>query len=111
MPTTIDTSTIMQAMTKAASAALKKKWPAARTYAEHEFEKFVLQMRQIEKLKEAGAITEAEARFLAELQQNAMKTVLLTLEGFGMLAVESAVNAAIDAVRELINTALGWKVL
>jgi hypothetical protein len=111
MATKIDASVIMQAMIKAATGALKKKWPAARTYAEHEFEKFVLQMRHIEKLKEAGAISEDEARFLARLQQNAMKTVLLTLEGLGMLAVESAVNASIDAVRDLINTAIGWKVL
>lgn len=111
MPRKIDAQVIMQAMTQAASAALKKKWPAARTYAEHEFEKFVLQMQHIEKLKVSAAITEDEARFLARLQQNAMKTVLLTLEGLGMLAVESAVNAAIDAVRELVNASIGWKVL
>ncbi len=111
MSSKIDASVIMQAMTQAAAAALKKKWPAARTYAGHEFEKFVLQMQQIEKLKDDKAITEDEARFLARLQQNAMMTVLLTLEGLGMLAVESAVNASIDAVRDLINTAIGWKVL
>ncbi|MGC2063442.1 MAG: hypothetical protein WA610_10725 [Thermodesulfovibrionales bacterium] len=111
MASKIDATAITQVMIKAATVALKKKWPAARRYVEHEFEKFVLQMRHIEKLKDARTITEDEARFLARLQQNAMKTVLLTLEGLGMLAVESAVNASIDAVRDLINTAIGWKVL
>jgi len=111
MASKLDPEAILQAMTKAAAAALKKKWPASRDYAANEFEKFVIQMQQIERLKQEKKITPDEARFLVQLQQNAMKSVLLTLEGLGMLAVESAVNAAIDAVRDLINTAIGWKVL
>lgn len=107
----VDSNVVMEAMLKAASSALMKKWPQARDYAGHEFQKFLLQIRHIENLKEQGKITEEEARFLAGLQQNAMKSVLLTIEGLGMLAVESAVNAAVGAVRDLLNASIGWKVL
>jgi hypothetical protein len=40
-----------------------------------------------------------------------MRIVLLTIEGLGILAVEAAINAAIDVVRSSVNTALGWAIL
>lgn len=100
-------------MLKAASGSIKKKWPAVRDYAESEFRKFLLQSDHIKKLKAEGKINQDEARFLMNLQANAMKAVLLTVEGLGMLAVEAAVNAAIDSIKDVINIAIGdgWKIL
>jgi hypothetical protein len=63
-------------------------------------------------LKQNGKITEQEAAYLMDLQRNASRTVLLTIEGLGILAVEEAINAALAVVRDTINAALGgWKIL
>ena len=58
-----------------------------------------------------GKITEEQARLYIDIQKNSMRIVLLTIEGLGILAVEAAINAAIDVIRSTVNTALGWRIL
>ena len=107
----IEVEALLQEMMKAASASLAKKWPKARDYAESEFRKLLLEAEHIQQLKKNGKITEAEAVYLIELQRNAARTVFLTLEGLGILAVENAINSALGAVRKTLNRALGgWKI-
>jgi hypothetical protein len=42
------------------------------------------------------------------MQKNALKTVLLSEKGLGLLAAEAAINSILDAVRTAVNTALGF---
>jgi hypothetical protein len=108
----LDTNKLLKAMLAAAERALKGKWPKARDYATNEFNKLLLEAQHIADLKAAGKITEEEAAYLMGLQRNAARTVLLTIEGLGIIAVESAINAALAVVRDTINSALGgWKLL
>jgi hypothetical protein len=108
----IDTDKLLKAMLAAAKGELKDKWPNARDYATNEFNKLLLEAQHIGELKAAGKITEEEAVYLMQLQRNAARTVLLTIEGLGIIAVESAINAALAAVRDAIDSALGgWKLL
>jgi len=68
--------------------------------------------QHIAQLKAEGKITEQEAAYLMDLQRNASRTVLLTIEGLGILTVEATINAALTVVRDTINNALGgWKIL
>jgi hypothetical protein len=107
----IPVEALLQEMMKAAAASLDKKWPKARDYAESEFRKLLLEAGHIQQLKKNGRITEAEAVYLIDLQRNASRTVLLTLEGLGLIAAETAINAALGAVRKTLNRALGgWKI-
>jgi hypothetical protein len=47
-----------------------------------------------------------------DLQHNASRAVLLTIKGLGIIAVEGAINAALDVVRDTINSAVGgWRIL
>jgi hypothetical protein len=45
------------------------------------------------------------------MQKNSALAVLLTVQGLGLLTVESAINAALGAVKETVNTALGFLLL
>ena len=46
-----------------------------------------------------------------EIQKNASRTVLLTIEGLGLLAVEAAINAALNVVKDAVNTGIGFTLL
>ena len=40
-----------------------------------------------------------------------MQTVLLTIEGLGIVAVQNAINAALSVVKDTVNTAIGFTLL
>ena len=108
----IDIDKLLKDMLTAAAGVLQAKWPDAKDYAENEFRKILLEAQNIGQLKNEGKITEQEAAYLMRLQRNAAHSVLLTIEGLGMIAVEEAINAALAVVRDTINAALGgWKIL
>ncbi len=108
----INSDKLLKGMLAAAGGVLKDKWPAAKDYAANEFRKLLLEAGHIARLKAAGQITKAEAVYLMDLQRNAARSVLLTIEGLGTIAVESAINAALAVARDTINAALGgWKLL
>jgi hypothetical protein len=108
----IDVDKLLKGMLGAANDVLQKQGPKARDYASNEFEKLLLEAQHIGELKKIRKITEQEAVYLMDLQRNAARTVLLTIDGMGIIAVESAINAALAVVRDTINSALGgWKVL
>lgn len=100
-------------MISAAAGSLKQRWPIVRDYAEMEFQKFLIQVEHIKKLKSEDRINEDEAKLLIDLQRNAMRSVLLSLEGLGILAVEATINSALSVIRDTVNKALGggWKIL
>ncbi|MBI4500553.1 MAG: hypothetical protein HY700_05270 [Gemmatimonadetes bacterium] len=107
----VDWPTLFPQMLAASKAVLKKKWPAAKDYAESELQKLAETLRLIEKLTSSGKINEAEARLQLQIQRNAARTVLLTLEGLGMLAAEEAINAALNVVKAPVNAALGFTLI
>lgn len=107
----VDSQKLLQDMVVAARRVLKRRWPEVKEYAEGEFKKIAESISTIENLKRAGKMTEEQARIHLEIQKNAARTVLLTLEGLGAVIVERAINAAIGAVRKTVNSALGWKLI
>jgi hypothetical protein len=104
----IDIPALLPAMLTAARDVSAKQWPEMREFAETEFRKLGESLAMIERLVVTGKITEEQARLHLEIQKAAMRTVLLTIEGLGILAVERAINAALDVVRDTVNTALGF---
>jgi hypothetical protein len=102
-------------LAKAIVAAMKgsfgQQWPKVKDFAEGEGKKLATSLAQITKLKLTGQITEGESSVLFEMQKNATRAVLLAIEGMGIIAVEQAINAAIDALRGTVNTAIGFALL
>jgi hypothetical protein len=91
--------------------SLKAAVPNIKDYAEGEAKKMAQSLAMIEKLVVAGTIDEEEAKLHLEIQKNASRTVLLTIEGLGALAVEAAINAALDVVKNTVNAALKFTLL
>lgn len=107
----IDIENTAMQMLEAAKGVFDDKWPDVKNFAESETKKFVSNMADIQLWKAAGEISEAEAISLSKLHQRSMKMVFTALEGIGLAMVEKAINAALDVVRAIINTAIGWEVV
>jgi hypothetical protein len=107
----MDFSTLLPDMLNAAKAPLAKQWKQAKPYAEAQLQSFIQSMERIAVLKLEGSITEEQARLLVNMHKRSMITVFLTIKGLGLLAIESAINAALGVARDTINTAIGWKIL
>lgn len=104
----IDWTALGKQMLSAARKALGKKWSKAKDYAQVEVKKLADTLALIEQLYAARKINKEEARLHLQLQKNAARTVLLTLEGLGMLAAEAAINAALEVVKAPVNKVLGF---
>ncbi|MDI6765423.1 MAG: hypothetical protein QME52_01120 [Bacteroidota bacterium] len=98
-------------MIDAVRDALDKKVPEIRDYAESEGKKLGECIITIEKMYIEGKISQEQAQLLLDIQKNAMRTVLLTVEGIGILAAEQAINAALNVVKDTVNTALGFTLI
>jgi uncharacterized protein (DUF305 family) len=107
----IDIGEVALRMLEAARGELKDRWPEARRFAESEARKFAQSMAEIKVWKEQGEITEEQAQALSRLHQRSMKMVFTALEGISLAMAEKAVNAALDVVRNTINTAIGWAII
>jgi len=107
----IDVDSVAQQMITAAKAVLGEKWPEAKKFAESESRKFAQNMAEIALWKTTGEITEEQARVLSRLHQRSMKMVLTALEGISLAMAEKAINSAIDVVRNVVNSAIGWDIL
>ena len=107
----IDVQQILPSMIAAAKGVFDRKWPVIKDYAEAELEKLARTLAQIEALKFSGQISDAEASVLFEMQKHTARAVMLTLQGMSLLLVEGAINAALAAVRDTINTAIGFALL
>ncbi len=94
------------ALIGALQEVLKDKDPDIKSYAESEAKKLAETLVMIEKLIKKNKITQEEAKLHLEIQRNATRTVLLTVEGLEKIAVELAIQAALDVVKKAVNAAM-----
>jgi hypothetical protein len=104
----LNVSALGRDMLSAFMDVLKGKAPDIRRYAEAESKKMAQSIVMIEKLVVAGTINEEEPKLHLSIQKNAARTVFLTIEGLGIIAVQEAINAALDVVKDTVNKALGF---
>lgn len=102
---------LLPQMLSAASGVLKKQWPEIKDYVESEFKKIGESILFIETQRAQGKMTERQAQLHLELQKQATRSVLLSAEGMGLLATEAAINAALNVVKDAVNTALKFTLL
>jgi len=107
----IDAGALTKQMSDAAFAVLKGKAPSIGAYVKGECAKIAQTFTTIEAGVLAGQISQEEAAVLLDMQKSATRTVLLSAEGLGMLAVEQAINAALDVVKSVVNAALGFALI
>lgn len=107
----INIQTLISDMLKAAEKPLGDYWQKVKPIAEQQFRQFGQNIQSIGEMKLKGKITEEQARLQLSIQKNSMQMVLLSYEGLGIIAVENAINAAIDVIRAVVNTSIGWRIL
>jgi len=102
---------LVTSMLAAAKAVFDKRWPDIKDYAEPEFEKLARTLIQIEGIRTRKKISEGSASVLLEMQKNTTRAVMLAVEGMGLVLIEEAINAALKAVKDVVNTALGFALI
>lgn len=107
----LDLEVLAGAILGAVRPALKKHWKDAKNYAETESRKLAVTLDNIADLLADRKIAREQAKILVEMQTNAMRAVFLTVEGIGVIAAQKAINAAVDAVRDTVNGAVGFALL
>ena len=93
-------------MLGAVKASLGKDWPKAKDFAKPEFQRLAASLVDIGRLALAGKVNEQQARALLAIHRNTTQIVLLTIEGLGVIAVENAINSALDTIRTTVNRAV-----
>lgn len=90
---------------------LRTYWPEIKEYARAESLKLAQTLAMIETLRSLGKLTTQQAELHLQIQKNAMRSVLLTVEGLGLLAAEQAINQALALVKDQVNAAVGFGLL
>lgn len=107
----LDVSQIRKDMIAAARGVFDQKWPEVKEYAEYELKDLARVLGRISSRHAQGKITEERAKSLIRAQIKSMEIVLLAVEGMGILMVEAAINAVIEAVRTTVNRSIGFPLL
>lgn len=106
-----DFSELLKEMLDSAKNVLADKWPAVKDLATSSFKTLAQSLVDIEQMRLDGTISEEQARLLLDLHKNTVKITLLSEEIIGIVAAEEAINAALDSVRNTVNTAIGFALL
>jgi len=101
-------TSLVNEMIKAAKNSLESNWPAISALATTSIRTIAHNFIDIEQMHIAGTISPEQANLLVDMQLNALRTILLSEKGLGLLAAEAAINSVLDAVRTSVNAALGF---
>jgi len=107
----LNVSELIKEMLESAKKVLADKWPAVKDLATSSFKTLAQSLVDIEEMWLKGSITEEQAHLLLDMHKNTVKITLLSEEIIGIVTAEEAINAAIDAVRNAVNTAIGFEFL
>jgi hypothetical protein len=107
----LDVGSLASQMLGVALPLLQKDAQDAKSFATLEFTKIAQTIASIGAQLAAGEISQEQAGLYLDMQKNASQTVLLSLEGLGLLAVESAINAALGVIKTTVNTAVGFALI
>ena len=104
-------SELLKTMLAAAKAELEDVWPDVKEYAETEFKNLAQTTVMIGRLYAEGKVSKKQGKLLLDIQKNTTRMVILTIEGLGILAVERSINAALKAIKDTVNSTLGWALI
>ena len=99
---------LKSSMIEGVKGVVKDGWPQVKVFATTGLKLLAQPMIEIQALAVAGKITKAEARSLMRQHKNSTTAVLAGIQGMSLLLAEQAVNAALKAVRDAVNSAAGF---
>lgn len=107
----LDLSSLFTSMMAAAQGSLKTGWAAVEPFAKTQFTAIAQQIVDIETQHVAGQLTDDEATSLLDMQTNASRSALMTVEGIGLATAQNMIDAALGSIESAVNTALGFTLL
>lgn len=107
----LDIDKIIKDMLSAAAASLRMDFKNLPEEAKNDFKELAQMLVEIEEAKALGNISQIAAENLLRTHTEAVKSRLLSYQVAGKVAVENAVNAALDSIRNAVNLAIGWTLL
>jgi len=90
---------------------LQRGGTALAQYVESEAAKFAQSIETIGVLYAKHEIDQEEAAAQLALQKSASQTVLISVEGIGVILAGQAINAGLQAVAAIMNKAIGFALL
>ena len=105
----IDVAKLAQQMLAVAVPPLGRGASEIEHFTEGEMTKLAVTVAAIEAAAKAGKVTAEVAAIQLQMQKCAAQSVFTTAEGLGIVAVEQALNAALNVAKGALNLALGWR--
>ena len=94
---------VLESMLSAASTSFGDKWPKIKDIGTTSFKKLAQVFVDIEMMRAKGTITDEQAVLLLDMEKNTFKIVLLSVEILGIIAVENALNSALNVIINSVN--------
>lgn len=98
-------------MFTAAKVKLGDKFTLVDSFLKDESDKLAITLRMIITAKREGTIKDEEAQILLNIQKTAVVSVLTAAEGMAAVIVQSAINAALQEVKDFVNGKIGFSLL
>lgn len=107
----INVPQITNAMISAVKGVVGEGWPEVQAFAKAELKILAQSLAQIAVLRASDQITKSEAKSLLRQHKNTTVAVVAGIKGMSLLLAEQAVNKALKAVRDIINTSVGFPLI
>ena len=107
----LDGQQLIGDMVDAVKGVVAGRWPDIENLAEEELEGLAQIFLRIEAKKLANKISDDEAEMLVRMHRRAVEAVLASIEGMTLIMAEMAINAALDAVKNAVNSAVGFQLI
>lgn len=109
----LDLDQLVASMTSAGEGLAGSVWTDIKTFAVPELKKIATQIVAIEEgmLAEPPHFTQEGAKALLDMQVRATLGVLVAMTSLTLLAIQTAINQILDAVKSLVNGAIGFPLI
>jgi hypothetical protein len=107
----LDIDAITAQMISDSKNVFTSKWPDVKIYAESELRNFVIHLQELDSWKRDGKISEEDAKAMVNLHKRSMKMVFTSCQVISLVLAEKVVNSAVDKIKNLVNSKLGWQLL
>lgn len=107
----MDIDSLFTSMADAAAAAGKSLWEKARAFAAPELRQVASRLVAIEIGVKDGSFSPEVARQLVKMQTDSAVDVIIAMTELTIFEAQKLINAALKAVRDVANTAIGFKVI
>lgn len=109
----LEFDTLLTTMKTSASTAFEESWDAVKEYALPELKKIAITLVDISQglTDPQPYYTQESARVLLRMQLRASQAVLTATTALTLIAVEKAIAAILQSVKDMVNAAIGIELL